>query len=256
MRSKIIIAVVTFIQQFAFSQIATNFTVQNCSGVNHNLFNSLDTGQIVVLTWVKPDNNGINYIENAYSVVNEFQVTFPNRVSMYICDDLGNTSCNGLSLWASGKTFSSCVSFSDSTIRMSDYKLNGLPKFAVIASTAHFVFDVQATTLNDSTFREAIHSALIGPIGQGGADPGPFGASVTPNPANSLITVKYRSEERSTSIIEILNASGKCVKAMEDSSVSGVNSHDIETATLAPGIYCLRLSNSEQVALVKFVILH
>lgn len=239
------------------SQTATDFTAMSCGGISHNLFNALDTGKIVVLTWVKPEGSNINFVASAYSIVQEFEVTNPNRVSLFICDDYSNTSCAALGGWMAGKTFSQCTSFSDNSIKMSDYNLNGVPKIAVIANSTHYVFDVQVNNLNDSLLREIIRSIIIGPVTQPDTLPNNFQSSIMPNPVNNSLTVRYKLAERENLVLEILNSEGKLLKSISNSSNQiGTNSVKIDTQTLSTGTYFLKVSNGKKEDRIKFIVAH
>lgn len=236
-------------------QTATDFTVTSCAGINHNLFSALDTGKIVLLAWVKPENANTNFIASAYSVIQEFEVTNPNRVSLFICDDYSNTSCAALNGWMAGKTFSQCTSFSDNSIKMSDYDLNGIPKIAVIGNNSHFVFDVQVNTLNDSLLRETIRSIIIGPVSLKDTIANNFQSSIMPNPVSSNLTVKYTLTERDNLLFEIFNSEGKTIKSISNSNNhSSDNSMQIDTQSLNPGIYFFKISNTKKEDKIKFIV--
>lgn len=237
-------------------QTATDFTVTSCGGVNHNLFNALDTGKIVLLTWVKPESANANFVASAYSIVQEFEITNPNRVSLFICDDYSNTSCSALNGWMVGKTFSQCTSFSDNSIKMSDYNLNGVPKIAVIANTSHYVFDVQVNTLNDSALREVIRSIIIGPVSQADSVKNYYQIRLTPNPANNLLNIQFNLNAEDNPTLNIFNLDGKRVRSVTPNYQKGVNSIQIETQTLPAGTYFFRISNGKKEDSIKFMVLH
>lgn len=48
------IIIVAFSTIIMAQEKATNFTCNDCSGVPHDLFNTLDSGKIVVMVWVMP----------------------------------------------------------------------------------------------------------------------------------------------------------------------------------------------------------
>ncbi len=239
------------------SQTATNFTVKNCNGQTFSLFEALDSGQIVVLTFVTPGNNGINHVESAYDIVQEFQINYPNRVFMYVCDAHANTSCANLGTWLAERTFSQCASFSDTSISMMDYNLNGVPKFVVIGTSAHVVFDVQADNLNHSVFRDAIKSILIGPISKGDSLKNFFQTTLRPNPSNNKITIGYRLSQPERLMLEVYNSQGKCVKKFTNGyEQTGNHEAQVDTQVLPEGSYFFRISNGKNTDTIKFLIVH
>lgn len=252
-----IFKILLILPALSFSQIATNFSVKNCAGDNRKLFDLLDSGQVVILTWVTPDENGINYIESAYEVIKEFDSSYPKRVTMLVCDDYGDTDCNTMSNWLTGRTFSNCASFSDSTIRMKDYNLNGVPKFAVIGNSTHYIFNVQASTLNDSVFREAINAALIGPVSQETLSNNNFNTTLSPNPCNTNLIIEYNADSNENLNLELLDNNGKIVKSLSTNKhVLGLNTLSLDATSLSPGHFFFRISNDKKADVVKFMVMH
>ena len=78
---------------------ATDFTTDDCNGVTHNLFDSLDAGNVIVIAWVMPCSPCATYSMPAYSAVQSFSSSHPGRVHFYMADDYANTSCSSLSSW-------------------------------------------------------------------------------------------------------------------------------------------------------------
>ena len=55
MRKSILLSLSILFAVAIFSQeYATDFTVEDCDGVTHNLFSILDEGKVVVMVWVMP----------------------------------------------------------------------------------------------------------------------------------------------------------------------------------------------------------
>ena len=69
------------------AQTATDFTTDDCNGVSHNLFDSLDVGNVIVVAWVMPCGGCITYAQYAYNAVQNWAVTHPGQVDFYLVDD-------------------------------------------------------------------------------------------------------------------------------------------------------------------------
>jgi hypothetical protein len=247
-------AILLFLTTIFNGQTATNFVANSCDGVEYELFDRLDSGQVIVLSWVKPDNTDLALISSAYNVVKEFQMTYPNRVFLFICDDYANTSCAGLNNWVTNNAFTDCTTFSDSAIKMSDYLLNSVPKVAVVGTSAHHVFTVQAT-VDDSSLRTAIHSAIIGPIVQNESMNNYFQTKLNPIPADNNLTIDYKLEQAENIVIEIINTNGKRVVYIINKGSQGPNTV-INTGFIINGSYILKLSNGDKADVVKFIVTH
>jgi hypothetical protein len=46
---------------------ATDFTTDDCNGITHNLFDSLDAGNVIVISWVMPCGPCATYSLPAYA---------------------------------------------------------------------------------------------------------------------------------------------------------------------------------------------
>ncbi len=78
---------------------ATDFMVDDCNGVTHSLFDSLDAGNIIVIAWVMPCGACAIYGKYAYDAAYSFALSHPGSVDFYLVDDYANTSCSNLVNW-------------------------------------------------------------------------------------------------------------------------------------------------------------
>ena len=69
---------------FSYAQTtATDFTTDDCNGVSHNLFDSLDAGNVIVIAWVMPCPPCATDVLPAYAAVQSFSSSHPNRVDFF-----------------------------------------------------------------------------------------------------------------------------------------------------------------------------
>ena len=95
---------------------ATDFTTEDCNGVMHNLFDSLDAGNIIVISWVMPCGPCATYTLPAYNAVQSFSLTHPGIVDFYLVDDYANTACASITNWASNYNMPIHTAFSSPVI--------------------------------------------------------------------------------------------------------------------------------------------
>ncbi|HJW29505.1 MAG TPA: hypothetical protein VJ508_09690, partial [Saprospiraceae bacterium] len=141
------------------AQVATDFTATDCNGNSHTLFDELNAGKVIVITWVMPCGECVAGALTAYNITQSFEADFPGRVKMYISDDYANTPCSSLNAWCTTYGLARAIKFSDSAIRMSDYGFSGMPKTVAIAPDRTVIFNENYTVDADS-LQSVIETAL------------------------------------------------------------------------------------------------
>jgi len=221
---------------------ATDFTCNDCTGNNHNLFSELDSGKVIVISFVMPCASCISPSFSAYKSVQNYQSSNPGRVFFYIIDDLGNDSCSTLNTWATTDSMYNAIIFSDSTIHESDYGNLGMPKILVLGGSNHHIYYNVNFTINKATFQKAIDSALLATTQI--AEPENYISRFTlfPNPAAAFTEVSYSLESATEVNCSIYNLVGENVKAFFSCTESaGEHSLSIDCSTLNNGLYFVKL---------------
>lgn len=242
------------------SQTATNFNLNDCAGNPHDLFTELNSGKVIVICWVMPCASCIGPSLSAYTTVQSYQSTYPNKVYFYLVDDYGNTSCSSLNGWAVANSMPSAITFSNTTptqaINMNHYGGAGMPKIVVIGGSSHTVFDNQNNTLNSTQFTNAINQAITASsIGIDEKNASKTTVSVFPNPANNdRFTISYTLTKSNTVNIEIYNVLGAKVKnIINEYQNSGKHEISVEHE-LKNGIYMVEFNEGNQKCTHKLVI--
>ena len=124
---------------------ATNWTANDCDGVSHTLFNTLDSGKIVVLTWIMPCGMCDAGAKQAYDAAQSFATSHPGKVAYYLIDDFGNTSCAQIATFATSNNIGPAnLTMFDNTgipIDEDDYGGSGMPHVAVIGPDHQIYFN-------------------------------------------------------------------------------------------------------------------
>jgi hypothetical protein len=257
MKQTLIILILMIASFGAFSQTATNFICDDCSGVNHNLFNELDSGKVVILCWVMPCSSCIGTTLTTYNVCQSFTPTYPDRVKMYICDDYANTSCSSLNSWCNQNGFTNTNRFSNAAIKMSDYGTGGMPKVVVVGNYTHHVYYNAGNTVNITLLTNAITSALQD-FSVGVAHPALVSEiKIYPNPADNQITLSFTSEKSGSCELTLFNnTSVRVSKPRSFILKQGENTVTISTEDLKNGIYFAQLKTDSGIMKTKFVVSH
>ena len=79
-------------------------------------------------------------------------------------------------------------------------------------------------------------------------------AAMGPNPTSGTLQLQYLLDRQSNVEIKVYDVAGRRVLTQNVSAVSGVQFADIDTSSLASGVYFLKLSTPRGHAQKKFVV--
>lgn len=244
---------------FGIAQTATNFNCNDCSGVNHNLFNECDSGQVIVMCWVMPCSSCMGGALACQSACQSFTNSNPGQVMFYCVDDYANTSCATLSSWCSTNGMSTATKFSNSTISMSNYGAAGMPKVVVIGGANRTVYYNQNNAaITQSGIQAAISTALAAiPTGVKENENGVFAsANIYPNPSNTSSSLSFKLSKNSKISIEVQNLLGQKVSMVFNGNLQkGENTLNVNTSDLAAGNYFINFSDGETSKKMKFIVI-
>jgi len=257
MKKILLILSIVFAFFGAISQTASNFNCNDCTNANHNLFDELDAGNVVILCWVMPCGSCVGPTLTTYNVVQSFATSNPGRVRMYIVDDYANTSCTSLTSWCNSNGFANTTKFSNAAIKMTDYGTAGMPKIVVVGNTSHHVYYNSNNTVNATALSNAITAALQD-FGVGLGEPNNLKAiSTYPNPSNNELNLSILLEKSSTVLVTVIDNTTKQVLQPQSHFLSsGEQTFSINTSSLKNGIYFVRLQTEDGITTHKFVVSH
>jgi len=254
---KAVLTVLSLFFVYAVSaQTAVNFTCNDCSGVNHDLFTELDAGKVIVLDWVMPCGACVSASLTTHNVVQSYASSHPNTVKMYLVDDYANTNCTSLNSWKNANGLSQAVTFVNAAINMLDYQSTGMPKVVVLGGSNHTVFYNANTAVNATSLQNAINSALLT---TGIQNPNKLSAAMTvfPNPASSQSQLKFTMAESAPVDVQLFNLEGKMMHTLfSGKAVQGENQVTLNTAELAAGMYLVKLSDGAKSDFINLVVAH
>jgi len=224
---------------------ATNWTATDCNSVSHTLFNTLDSGKIIVFIWVMPCASCKNGAKAAYDAVQSFATSHPGKVRMYMADDLGDASCSSLQNWVTTNsigTLSNMTIFSNAgnVIDENDFGGTGMPHVIVMGGTDHKIYyNKKNSATNDLTgITAAINTAMSTVTVDELSGNGKY--SVLPNPASDLVTIDGLTN---VARIELVSVSGKTVRT--EKVAAGRTSVQISLSGLAAGMYLIKATDAE-----------
>lgn len=240
---------------FAFSQTAVNFSCNDCSSVNHDLFTELDAGKVIVLCWVMPCGSCIAPAALDANTAQSYGSSYPGRVKFYLVDDNANTTCTSLNSWANTNGIFPDAAFSNLAISMYDYGGPGMPKTVVLGGSSHQVFYNINGAVDSHDLQLAIEAALAA---TGVSENNVFvsGIGLFPNPVkDSPATLDYTLTENSAVTIDIFNLFGEKVKSFSrGTEMAGQHKTTLDLSSLANGVYFIRVGTAETSSTIRFIV--
>jgi len=228
---------------------ATNFTEDDCSGVSHDLFNELDAGNIIVISWIMPCGPCATYSYPAYDAVESFSSSHPGKVHFYIADDYANTSCVILNNFATSYNMINSTIFSNANITMSDYGVDGMPKVVVLGGTDHLIY----LNKNDNKINYSnVHAAISAAIADGVSlvneqEENTFDIITFPNPAKNTLTISYKTTEKEEIKIELIDLLGKSTILKNNHfKYEGTHNETLKLSSFKNGVYFIKISSATQ----------
>lgn len=236
-------------------QTASDFTANDCGGTSHHLFSELDSGFVVVISFVMPCGTCIGPTQSAFTAVQDYAGTHPGKVRFYLADDFGNTPCGTLTSWANNNGMGGVTTLSHQEVTETPYGSGGMPKIVVLGGWDHKVHFVQNGGLNTTNFKNAINTALTLSSVPESETKTDFQLKVFPNPAIDDISVHYVLSRSAPVNVEIYNMVGVLVKEHSlPIQEPGEQIAGIGIADLSDGVYLVKMKGAEFSQTCKFVV--
>ncbi|HET7818988.1 MAG TPA: T9SS type A sorting domain-containing protein [Bacteroidia bacterium] len=238
-------SIITFSNLMAQST-ATNFTANDCAGTSHTLFNELDAGKVIVISFVMPCASCIGPTKTAYTEVQSFSSSYPGRVFLYIADDYANDPCSTIDSWATANAMPNSTRFSSTSVKMTDYGSAGMPKVVVLGGSNHTVFYNANNTVSGTAINTAITLALntTSSIFENN-DPIAY-RKIFPNPAKNNTNISFYLKSTSDIQVDIYNAVGMHVKTIfSGKETAGVHNYDTDCSELNNGLYFVKINSGD-----------
>lgn len=239
-----------------FSQTATNFTANDCSSNSHDLFTELNSGKIVVISFVMPCGSCIAPTLAADAAVQSYASSNPGQVLFYVSDDVGSTSCSTLNSWQSTNSITSDATFANTAVNMAQYGSGTMNRVVVLGGTSHTIYYNAGSGVNQTAIQNAINTALSA-TGINDNSKIDFQLKVFPNPVTDNFSVTYSLLQSDNVKMEVVNMLGEKVKEIvSENQSAGPHELYIGTEGMNAGVYFLKVATSDFSTLVKFTVSH
>lgn len=255
MKKQILAITLSLASLAGFAQTAVNFTCNDCASTSHDLFTELDAGKVIVLCWVMPCATCVGPSLTTHNVVNSYQVSYPNTVYMYLCDDYADHSCSTINNWKNNNNLTNAITFSNASISMMDYGSNGMPKIVVVGGPNHTVFYNVNNTVNATNLQNAINAALSAATGINQPTGISTSLNIFPNPAANEAEIKFSLEKSSNVTVELFNLEGQLVQTVFAGKLSaGENKLQVDVSGYDQGMYLVKFIEGDRNRFMNLVI--
>jgi len=259
MKKLLLIGSILFTFLLAQGQTATNFSCNDCSGNNHDLFSELNAGKVIVIAWVMPCASCISGALAAQSACQSFASSNPGEVFFYCSDDVANTTCATLSSWCATNGMSSATKFSNAAVNMSDYGAAGMPKVVVLGGTNHTVYYNQNDAgISQPGIQAAISAALAANANGIKENTGlALSMNIYPNPSRGSSTLVLSLVNDKKLNMEVQDLLGhKILEIFKGNLSKGEHTLVVNTSELPNGSYLLTCTDGVSAKKIKFSVLH
>lgn len=234
---------------------AVDFTINDCSGINHHLYGELDGGKVIVIAFVMPCSGCVIPSNDVQNVVETYATSHPGIVNMYLADDDALTTCADLMTWRNGHGLHLMPTFSDSALIQDHYGTPGMPKIVVLGGTDHHVYDIQNNTVDINQLGNAIDAALGISTKAGHIIKDPFmPLSVYPNPSSDRATLSMTAKDHGYANIQVVDRAGKLISTDNVKVKAGSNKFTLDLSEIAAGIYAVKVTTSDALGETKLVV--
>ena len=235
---------------------ATDFTVDDCSGISHNLFTQLDAGKIIVIGWTMPCLSCASPLLDVHNAVLNFAISNPGVVEYWLVDDYADNTCASIELWCTNNGITNVTVFSSNAIDMLDYGSTGMPKVVVVGCSDHKVYYNRNDNPSGSGVTNSVNVVLADiagdcqVVGVSELEVSSFGLEFFPNPAASILNVSFQNSTKEDVIIELYDIAGALLKVDKITGSAGEVQYDI--SNLSKGSYLLKVAGSEKSEAKRF----
>lgn len=245
----------------SFGQVsnATDFTVDDCDGKEHNLFSQLDAGKIIVLGWTMPCASCARPLLEVHNAVLEFAISNPGVVEYWVADDYGSTQCSSIKEWCSRSGITNVVTFSSTDIDMMDYGSEGMPKVVVLGCSDRKVYYNVDNFPTGAGVTSAINTALddmetgCQPAGVNELNGLDFAFECYPNPAFSSLNISFNPNYQQNLTLEVYDITGSLLNSIP---VKGLNDDTqnvlVDISDFDNGMYILKMVGNQVSASTSF----
>lgn len=244
---KVIYLLITLLSVSGISNAQTtamNFTMNDCDGQMHTLFEELDQNNVVILEFFMVNCSPCISAGNKLKVLhNNLESQFPGHVKSYALGYTNSYTCTQVSDWVTTNNFNS-TPFDSGAAQVAYYGGFGMPTIAVVGGSNHDVLFVNVgfSTSDTTAIGTAIRNYFASnPLSVNEFPETNSSFSTFPNPAENELSFSLNLIENSDVTIQLYSLSGQLIKNVFNKKVqAGKLEEKLNTVSLTSGVYILQ----------------
>jgi thiol-disulfide isomerase/thioredoxin len=249
----------SFFQELKGQQTtAMDFTMSDCLGNTHHLFQEMDSGRVIVLEFFMTHCDPcVEAGDKLSGMFLDLVKSYPKKLSFYQFGFSDEYTCTDITNWVNDHNFSfTSVPFDSGDAQVKYYGGFGMPTVVVVGGTKHQVIFSSVGFANKDTndVSLAIHNFFAGKLNLSSLEPSSREINIYPNPASNEIIFLNPLVNKNNSVINIADALGRIL--FHQVIYSSSTTIHIPIAHFSEGIYTLKCQSDEGEITQKFVINH
>ena len=234
---------ILFLYHISQAQTAMDFTMNDCNGLMHNCYTTLDSGHVIVIEFFMTCNMCINAGHEIEGMKEQLDQLYPGKIHFYQMGYTNSYSCTSVLNWINANGFNS-VPFDSGATLVAYYGGFGMPTVAVIAGSAHETLfsEVGYTNGDSAAISSAIHSFFNSTV----VNELPANLNtlnVFPNPTASQFNVDLDLKQSEEVTIELLALNGEKVELLANEKMdAGHIRKTFTAASFKSGLYLVKFT--------------
>ena len=237
---------------------ATNFTLNDCDGTEHQLFTELDKGDVVAIEFVMgclpcvQGRKALDKMEKSYAV------SHPGKFHVYTFGYSEGVDCTTIGSWMSTNKFTgSCFGGVDSVISAYGAEV-GMPTMSVVGGIDHKVLYWKAGYSNkDTTAMMAAISQVLQTSSVSPANNSNESLTLYPNPSSLSASLKINCLTEGVRTVTLFSAKGaRMLSIFEGRLSTGEQRVDFSTKDLASGTYYVHVTTGGESTVIPLTVVH
>ncbi|HET7819858.1 MAG TPA: T9SS type A sorting domain-containing protein [Bacteroidia bacterium] len=232
---------------------AMDFTMNDCNGKMHHLFNELDSQNVVIMEFFMLSCTPCIVAGNALeAMLPHLKNSYGNKVRFYHFGFTNSYTCPQITNWVSTNGYTS-VPFDSGGVQVAYYGGMGMPTIAVVAGSSHQVLwltdqNIAFATSDTTIISNAISHFLDSVLANVPNKPSIISnISTYPNPASDKLSISLNTEKTGILRLSLMSIEGKKIVELSNENIrTGSWSKTLPIPELESGLYFLRGEMNEE----------